>query len=84
MDFNFNLEAFIASISSVIAVVGALFTSLVKLKKTIKQKIAATTENKITSLLQTLTTEAEAFKNFTGAEKKAIVLPKHQNISFHC
>jgi hypothetical protein len=54
-------------------VVGALFKSLVKLKKTIKQKIAATTENKTTSLLQTLMTEAEAFKNFTGAEKKAIV-----------
>ncbi len=71
-----NLERIITIISACMGLLATVTGFLIPLVKNVKAKKRLMAINKLTTELQTLIIDAEAFVNFTGVEKKEYVMTK--------
>ena len=71
-----NIEKIITISSTALGFVATVIGLLIPLVKNIKTKNRLSAIKKLTSTLQSLIIDAEAFVNFTGTEKKEYVMTK--------
>lgn len=71
-----NLKEIITIASACLGLLATVTGFLIPLVKNVKAKNKLTALNKLTATLQSLIVDAEAFVNFSGAEKKAYVMTK--------
>lgn len=71
-----NFQELITLVSAILGVVVTATGLLIPLVKNAKAKKRLSAINKLSEVLQKFVIEAEAFTNFTGAEKKEYVMTK--------
>lgn len=71
-----NVEEIMTIISACIGLLATITGFLIPLVRSVKAKNRLIAINKLTTELQTLIIEAEAFVNFSGEEKKEYVMTK--------
>ncbi len=71
-----SIKEIITIVSACLGLLATAIGFLIPLVKNIKAKNKLTAVKKITSTLQSLIIDAEAFVNFTGTEKKEYVMTK--------
>ena len=71
-----NIKEIITIASACLGLLATITGFLIPLVKNVKAKNKLTALNKLTTTLQSLIVDAEAFTNFTGAEKKEYVMTK--------
>ena len=71
-----NIKQIITIASACVGLLATITGFLIPLVKNVKAKNKLTALNKLSTTLQSLIIDAEAFTNFTGAEKKEYVMTK--------
>lgn len=71
-----NIKEIITIASACLGLLATITGFMIPLVKNVKAKNKLTALNKLTTTLQSLIVDAEAFTNFTGAEKKEYVMTK--------
>ena len=71
-----NIKEIITIASACLGIIATITGFLIPLVKNVKAKNKLTALNKLSTTLQSLVVNAEAFTNFTGAEKKEYVMTK--------
>ena len=71
-----NIKEIITIASACLGIIATITGFLIPLVKNVKAKNKLTALNKLSTTLQSLVVDAEAFTNFTGAEKKEYVMTK--------
>lgn len=71
-----DIKQIITIASACLGLLATVTGFLIPLVKNVKAKNKLTALNKLTTTLQSLIVDAEAFVNFTGAEKKEFVMTK--------
>ncbi len=71
-----NIKEIITIASAALGLIATITGFLIPLVKNVKAKNKLTALNKLSATLQAFIVEAEAFTNFSGAEKKEYVMTK--------